>query len=392
MTSIYKRLGYYMVDSYIFFNKGDALIHASKTGKDVTWYFNDDIFSAIDWSIPIDTSLTELYKQRAQQLRDKYDYVSLFFSGGVDSTNILHAFIDNGILLDEIVTWRPKVTEDRINDKDKTPYNLCSETVLAAQPHLRQYVTDSRTRIRIIYSDEAIAKFVSDSTLRSQFPTIYEFMPNALAKTAIGLTDPLWHELYEAGKKVCHVHGADKPLIFADQSSYHFTFRDSGVGFAYEPIFHSDLTDMISKHQFHEMFYWTPDLPQLVIKQCQVVKKLCETDATFYRLFSRRTNRTQDTFASMLPYIYPPHVTEVRNIFTTSSPGPGIYTLQNLWFYEKMPSHIVGAFNDIVKNCRDMIDDRFFKTPGAPETNRDSLYAAIPKSAYENIFSKKYIL
>jgi len=51
----------------------------------------------------VSESLDFLYALRARQLREKYDYLVLYFSGGADSTNILKTFIDNNIFLDEIV-------------------------------------------------------------------------------------------------------------------------------------------------------------------------------------------------------------------------------------------------------------------------------------------------
>ncbi len=108
MIDFNHRHGVYQVDGISFVNKFDALNLASKNNKEVYWNFNDEVYSSYNWSLPIETSLPELYKQRAQQLRDKYDYLSLFFSGGADSTNVLHSFIDNDIFLDEIIKFNAK--------------------------------------------------------------------------------------------------------------------------------------------------------------------------------------------------------------------------------------------------------------------------------------------
>jgi hypothetical protein len=89
------RLGYYRVGFKKFFNKTLALLENHKTGYEVQWIFNDNIYDKIDWTIPIRESLLDLYRRRAEQLRNKYDYLALYFSGGADSINILHAFIDN---------------------------------------------------------------------------------------------------------------------------------------------------------------------------------------------------------------------------------------------------------------------------------------------------------
>ena len=81
--------GYFKVGKDIFFSKIDAILHASKTNADVTFHFHDDVYGSVDWTRPLHVPLDVLYRQRAQQLRDKYDYLVLHYSAGSDSHNIL---------------------------------------------------------------------------------------------------------------------------------------------------------------------------------------------------------------------------------------------------------------------------------------------------------------
>ena len=70
--------GYYIVAGKIFRHKMYAMQAASKLGirpDQVVWVFNDKFYSALDWTQPSRIPLTTLYKIRAQQLRDKYDYL-----------------------------------------------------------------------------------------------------------------------------------------------------------------------------------------------------------------------------------------------------------------------------------------------------------------------------
>jgi hypothetical protein len=73
----------------------------------VSWHFHDDLFSAIDVSSLGKLSLKELYRQRALQLRDEYDYLILNYSGGSDSGYILKTFVENGIKLDQVRVKHP---------------------------------------------------------------------------------------------------------------------------------------------------------------------------------------------------------------------------------------------------------------------------------------------
>ena len=114
------RLGYYLVGWKKFYNKTLALMESKKTGYEVTWSFNENIYGSIDWSIPIETPLFEIYKQRAQQLRDKYDYLMLYYSGGADSGAILRTFVENNIFIDEIVMQLPEPVRQTFDPKDKS--------------------------------------------------------------------------------------------------------------------------------------------------------------------------------------------------------------------------------------------------------------------------------
>ena len=112
------QLGYYLVGQKKFYNKTLALIESFQTRYEPVWVFNNNVYGSIDWTIPITEDLPSMYKRRAQQLRDQYDYLVLYFSGGADSINILHAFIDNDIFLDEILFQYPKEVEQIFNNND----------------------------------------------------------------------------------------------------------------------------------------------------------------------------------------------------------------------------------------------------------------------------------
>jgi len=373
----HKRVGLYHVGDMVFISKSDALIYATATKQPVYWDFNDDVFSKIDWKIPIATPLAELYKQRAQQLRDKYDYLSLFFSGGVDSANVLHSFIDNGIFLDEIVMYRPERIIKNANTLDKSPKNVYSEIEFAAIPHLKKYLKDEKTLVRFINMDNSAEEFFKDDNLLSEFCTLNNMGVTPVVKTAMCLTDKIWNDLYESGKTVAHIHGIDKPIISVDNGEYSFQFEDS-MSFNFESKSLIEQYDRINKHQYHEYFYWTPDLPQLVIKQCQVVKQICDNDLIFKLLFVQSLNSIQEKFMAIIHYIYPPHVNEIRDRFATGKVLLGLNASQHAWFHETMDNDINGKFNDMVKHTRDSIDDSFFYN--------------LNKNAVKLFKGKKYIL
>ena len=99
---------YYISKGKIFFDYLEALNNCvSKDDvKNIKMYAWDDELTKIKWWEEPPLSLSYYFKERAQQLRDKYSYIRLFVSGGYDSYYALRSFIDNNIFLDEIVHSR----------------------------------------------------------------------------------------------------------------------------------------------------------------------------------------------------------------------------------------------------------------------------------------------
>lgn len=351
--------GVYLVDSIPFINKSEALLFGSKQGKEVSWNFHDEVYSQYNWQTPVDESLDYLYKARAQQLRDKYDYVSLNFSGGVDCTNILHAFIDNDIFLDEIVMHVPENLMPKANKDDKSANNLHSEIVFAAIPHLKKYLTNSKTLVRLLHMNEATDSFVNSSKLSYEFNAINFLLPNQFARRALYLKDKVWLALYEQGKSVGHIWGVDKPIINYRDNVCFFQFTDWCRTTVFESTESSDAGDMIKKYQNHEYFYWTPDMPKLVIKQCQVVRKLCDTDYIFKLLFTNSHMYKSDKFIGIVNYLYPAHVNSVRNYFATSKPILGYSANVNSWFDSSVSSNSLGFYKELTKYIKDNIDIKY---------------------------------
>lgn len=343
------RLGEYCVGNLRFVNKYDALVFASQSKQAVSWEFNDSVFSSFDWSIPINENIDELYRQRAQQLRDTYDYVSLFFSGGIDSTNVLHAFIDNNIPLDEIVMFKPRCHIHNPNAV-KPIENLYSELDLAAIPHLNKYILGNSIKIRTIYFEDVIDTLLKSTSYMSQFYKLNALTPTSLARVAMAVTDLEWAKLYDAGKRVAHVQGADKPVVQKIGSQYSFTFCDYANVFVFESAETDWLSEKLKKHQFHEFFYWTPDLPKLVIKQAQITKQVyCANPDKHGHI------------ELALKYLYLPHILQIRNLFNAGKPIVGTNAPNHSWIHNSKITHSKGVFIDMLSHVRDIVDKKFTK-------------------------------
>ena len=146
------QLGFYKVGDLRFYGKFDAVKVMENTGQHLTFHYHDEAFASHDWTREPQASLEELYRQRAQQLREQYDYLVICYSGGADSDNILDSFVNNGIPVDEILTYYgSRFGKDRW-------YN--AEVFRVAVPKAQAIVDRSpETRLRLLDVTEHMIEF-----------------------------------------------------------------------------------------------------------------------------------------------------------------------------------------------------------------------------------------
>jgi hypothetical protein len=299
------RLGYYMVGWKKFYHKTLALIESKKTGYQIEWIFNDSAYGSIDWSIPILVDLNELYRIRAQQLRDKYDYVVLYFSGGADSTNILSVFLNNNIFIDEIVMQFPEPVKSTVNTEDKTSANGFSEIPFSAVPIINKLknLIHPATKIRYQDTSKGLISLLNQEDWFEKYPMGAHLSLNPLARQHILFTEKDILNLCDTGKSVAQILGTDKPLLLHDGKDYYSYFLDVSA-LHVPPV---DLTTReIYDNSYHtELFYWTPDLPEITIKQVQEIKKYCEMNPAIKQLVCNPHIHIGDLRDILHPIIYP---------------------------------------------------------------------------------------
>ena len=258
--------GYYTVGNLKTYSKFEAMQVEDRTKQPLYWDFNESVYTKCDWTTEPTQSLEELYRIRAQQIRDQYDYVVLWFSGGADSNNILNTFLDNDIKLDELASCTNfKATGDKTNHLNGEIYHLA--TTLAEQAQLKQ--PDLKYTI-LDYLDYALDFYGHDE---NKMDWIYRAgghqSPNTVLKQYMKLTTPHWRKLFDAGKRVCFIAGIDKPWVSKVNDQYFFKFIDMFIDDAVNPG--SQIDNL--PQEFNDLFYWSPELPELVIKQAHIIKR-----------------------------------------------------------------------------------------------------------------------
>lgn len=270
------KFGYYRVGEYKTYSKVEAIELAHRQNQPwIDWHFNDLEFSAYDWTQEPTQSLPQLYAQRAQQIRDTYDYVVLFYSGGSDSTNMLDAFVNNGIAIDEIVTlgyW----------DIDPDPNSFFhSELVQVAWPRIEELKSQGlQFHHRHVDLGRTSVNILSDSSMAMDRPYLAStiFTTNHLSKSYIRETNPYYLSIIGSGKRLVFVFGHDKPRLFKVNDRYCVRFLDT-VDHAV-PV----RTQLQNRSwEYDECFYQAPECCDLICKQAHVLLKFFRQNPLIFR-------------------------------------------------------------------------------------------------------------
>jgi len=260
--------GYYKVNNQIFSNKILAILEAQKTGAEVEWNFFDEVFTKVNWLEEPTTSLKEFYRMRALQIREEYDYVIIFCSGGADSTNVVKSFLDNGIHVDEVIAQAPLegLKNWDWNNVDRSTENTVSETKFAQLPLMHEIATKyPNVRTTLVDSFQDIINPKTDEWLldcQGDVINTWTHTHGRLDKF------PRLVEMAENGKKIAAVMGIDKPvLIFGPNGDIFSVFGDVPVNLPKSP-FRTPYPNVDRK-----LFYWSHEMPLMPIKQSHVVAR-----------------------------------------------------------------------------------------------------------------------
>ena len=279
MNNANKSIGFYTVNNVVYGDKFLAVLEAQKTLSDLKWHFHDDTLRKYNWALEPTQSLDELYKLRAIQLREQYDYLIVQCSGGADSTNVIWSFLNNNILVDEVITSYPfsGLNNWNFDPNDKSAENTVSEMKFAALPLLHEIKTRYPS-IKITLHDtfEEIQQVKSESWL-------YENQLNDYISPVPSVSRSLESfnhikDLAEQGKRIGVVYGVEKPMIRVDNrdSKVYAFISDYSVNIVRNP-FKTDYLNVDSV-----LFYLTSDMPELMIKQAHVVSKYVFKPENYY--------------------------------------------------------------------------------------------------------------
>lgn len=292
-----------------------SVIEGTRYNQHPKWHFNDEVFDTIDWGLEPAESLTALYQARARRIRGTHDYVILLFSGGIDSTTTLRAFLDQGLPVDEIVTtWSVQAAETYYGSyHDRSPENYLSEWIYCVKPMLDQ-VARLYPKIKITVTDST-HDICCDTYLEEDF-FLFDSYHNLPGMNR-------WSSLIKQLRKNasqyanhCVLLGLDKPHFRTNGDDFYLYFLDASIFLKSSP----DLNV--------EYFFWDPDAIAIIKKQSHIIFRYFDEHPEQRHMLNCRN----DDFLAMLNRLIYPHYNSL--VFQANKQDGVIYNNQQKWAWQ----------------------------------------------------------
>lgn len=360
-----KNLGYYQVGDKIFYGKTAAIYDSYYSKQEVRWHFFNNVwdkFSKTKMHTLENISLQTIYKNRAMQLREKYDYIILNYSGGADSHNVLMTFLNNNIRLDEIYVQRSASVDEKIytpNKENKNAENILSEWDYTIKPSL-DYVTKYFPNIKINLDDifeKNLDKLVHEDMFlqSSNFIGLFELLRQSSYSNTI-------EKNLNAGIKTCSIFGIDKPIVIIKNNEGFVLFSDQEISVASLSV-KNNLKDF----SIIELFYWTPDMPEIAFKQAQVVYNYFKNHIYLKKLIDienidqKNLHLIYDVYRkSVIPLIYS---TWNNDKFQVNKPQPYNQigrSRDKIYIKNTNFSNMIEKYNSHFTDWKTVLDEKYF--------------------------------
>jgi len=315
-----KKLGYYVCGKYEFESKIQAYLHSIKTNTPISWVFNDSEFEKHNWTIEPENTLDYYYDQRARNLREKYDYLILSYSGGADSHNILMSFIRQKLHIDEIVINTMDKGSSKFTIIDpliKNNWNTGAEHYLQTLPRLKEVEKFiPKTKITILDLTDHLFEYLNNTPDESWILNRRERL------NPVGITRFNYiyfsniRKKFDKNKTIGILLGIDKPKCIIHKNKFYMRFNDRTTNIVSIVDHFKDYTNSTL-----EYFYWDPECIPMLIKQGHIIKKWLESSPQYIKLWNSET--TSFKIASL------DHERLLRNILYT--------TWNDSWFQVDKP-------------------------------------------------------
>jgi hypothetical protein len=322
------KMGWYEVNGIRYLNKYHALENCLND-QWPDWNFNNKAYSLVPWEQEPTEDLYEIYKQRAVQLREKYDFLLLYYSGGIDSHAVLRSFVDNDIKLDGVII------SGSYSVGQESEWTCNQEQLLVALPYLEKLKKEGKLKFPVFCLDTVkYHKFEDENWVyacgQSLTPQVYSYN---------NFWQEPWIQEFLMQGSTAFIRGVDKPRIILEDNTWYVSFLDVH-------IMSGTPTGRLAKNQdwdIQEYFYWTPDMPEIVQKQAHLMINWFEKNLNKEQI-SQLTSKEAKTFNRATynnyadPLVYGKYVDQIpgheRPYFTLGKPLSANVWHKDLWFFQ----------------------------------------------------------
>lgn len=334
------RHGYYVVAGRIYTNKLSAFGDAIPKDYFPHWNYHDNLFDKVNWANEPNETLEELYYQRALQLRLKYDYIMISYSGGIDSHTAAESFISRGLNVEQIMNRSAR--HSFLNNNDKSAKNMGKESLLAAIPQIEKLKKYQPNLVvtHLDWGDDLIKLWSTAKIKETDYSCITQ---HTLGKAKLHTFFPEI-EKFSNPVLICAI---DKPHLFLIDGKYHISFMDERIA----PHLLNEI-EMDHNSPFSvEPFFWSPDAEKILRKQAHLIIQWFETNPQYKDILTfphRSTAWGKRTYEEIIKrIIYPSYDPTLWQ----ADKGTNFFWLEEEHWWQNNPNSIS------VKNWRNVVDE-----------------------------------
>jgi hypothetical protein len=292
--------GHYEVGHEKYLSKIKAILESERKQQPVKFVLYDDIYKKLNWELEPTQTLDQLYSARAWELRNRYDYLVLHFSGGADSTNILETFIRNNIKLDEIFIRGPIGVVDK-SIANNRPENNYAEVFFQSYP-LAEYVKNTYLpdlKITVVDTCDYTINYFKNNPDWFNFDSnpLNSFTPGIAWRADFDLVNTEFRRITDMGKTVAHLIGVDKPIVDYRNGQFYLKFLDKFINLVV-PFRGTGSQNPL----YVEPFYWAESTGLMLIKQGHVIKSYLKERGINPSILNNLTGRTKHDFIGNIVY------------------------------------------------------------------------------------------
>lgn len=319
-------------------------IEALNNDSPFSFYYFDNEFNKVSWTEEPTESLPDLYRQRAEQLRQDYEYLILAYSGGSDSHNILETFYYNNIHIDEILLVGAFSQDSNKGDENHNGeiYNMAIPTISKLKfPNTKITTFDYTTLFSDINNFSLIKKYGDDWIYHiGSFYSVHNLFWNDL-KQLIGKNND---------KNTGIIFGFEKP-------NYKWDFNRKAAYTAFSDLGVTSYGNFQKEDNFERVcFYSDPKAEKIIRKQLHVInnffieKCLNKNNPTLlYSNYSKIINKL--VYFPKNPILYtspksPTNILSIRDSYILNKKNSDIYKMY-IAGIKKFPANYINVKREV---------------------------------------------